>query len=175
MNLRNQKPVVLRNMILPIWLLWIFPSTWLIIFPANLVLDFLVTFLALYFLHIPNRKQVLKRSFLKIWLLGFFADFIGALGLIATIFLSFSGDSPFVKWLSDFSSAVAFNPFQMFSSCLWVAFCVLISGFFIFLFNYKISFRRTDLDSSTKKKMSLILAVFTAPYLYFLPTVWFVS
>lgn len=39
--------VRLYNMILPVWLLWIFPQVWLVILPGNLLVDVLVVFFAL--------------------------------------------------------------------------------------------------------------------------------
>ena len=36
----------LYNLILPLWLLWIFPQTWLVVLPANFIVDLLVSALS---------------------------------------------------------------------------------------------------------------------------------
>lgn len=40
----------------------------------------------------------------------------------------------------------------------------------IYLFNSKYSFNRTGLDHLRKKKLALVLALFTLPYFFFVPT-----
>jgi hypothetical protein len=40
----------------------------------------------------------------------------------------------------------------------------------IFIFNYLLSFRKTGIDNKKKKRYSLILAIFTAPYVFFFPS-----
>ena len=42
----EKKPVRLYNILLPIWLLWIFPQVWLVILPGNLLIDCAVLLLA---------------------------------------------------------------------------------------------------------------------------------
>lgn len=37
-----RKTVRLYNIILPVWLLWIFPQVWLVVLPGNLAVDTLV-------------------------------------------------------------------------------------------------------------------------------------
>ena len=43
----TNKPVKLYNAIFPIWILIIFPTTWLIVLPANFVIDLLVMLITL--------------------------------------------------------------------------------------------------------------------------------
>ena len=68
----------LYNVIMPIWLLVIFPFTWIIILPLNYLIDTLVLRLTMKHLNIENRKEIYKMTILKTWLFGFLADFIGA-------------------------------------------------------------------------------------------------
>ena len=69
----------LYNILFPIWLLWIFPTMWLIIMPANLIIDALVIILTLKFLKITDIKAVLKTVIWRTWVCGFLADFVGCL------------------------------------------------------------------------------------------------
>ena len=79
----------LYNLILPLWLLWIFPQTWLVVLPANFIVDLLVSALALRFAGARGIAGVLKFSILRTWLCGFAADAAGtalmAAPLITTI------------------------------------------------------------------------------------------
>ena len=43
----------------------------------------------------------------------------------------------------------------------------------VILFNSKWCLKKANLDAGQKKKVALSLAVFTAPYLFYLPTKWF--
>ena len=61
-------------------------------------------------------------------------------------------------------------PFAFF----WVTGCVLLTAFLIYRLNLGWCLKKADLDDGQKKKIALSLAVFTAPYLFYLPTVWFV-
>ena len=54
----------LYNLILPLWLLWIFPQTWLVVLPANFIVDLLVSALALRFAGARGIAGVLKFSIL---------------------------------------------------------------------------------------------------------------
>ena len=48
----------LYNVIMPIWLLVIFPFTWIIILPLNYLIDTLVLRLTMKHLNIENRKEI---------------------------------------------------------------------------------------------------------------------
>lgn len=45
--MKPKKEIRLYNVILPIWMLWIVPPLWLIILPANFIIDFTVFILHL--------------------------------------------------------------------------------------------------------------------------------
>ena len=49
---------------------------------------------------------------------------------------------------------------------------IALAAFFIYLFNYRFCLSKAGLEEDEKKKLTLSLAVFTAPYLFFLPTEW---
>ena len=74
----------LYNIILPIWLLILFPEIWLILLPGNLIVDCLVLFLTLLALKHQGKGRVMKKLWWKFWLLGFAADAVG----VAWMFLA---------------------------------------------------------------------------------------
>lgn len=169
-----RKKVKLYNIIFPIWLLWLVPTTWIIVLPANFLIDLTVIILTLKYLKIHDIKQKVKPVIVKTWLYGFVADFIGTVFMSLSTFIDFDITTPFGKWwFENITNPVAYSPFSSPYAILWTAVCVLIAAVFIYRFNYKICFKKLDAEDSQKKKLALSLAVFTAPYLFFLPTSWF--
>lgn len=69
-----KRTVRLYNILLPIWLLWIFPQVWLIVLPGNLAIDCAVLLLALLALGCTAKQAVLRRVWWRVWLNGFLAD-----------------------------------------------------------------------------------------------------
>ena len=169
----SKKQIKLYNVIFPIWLLWLFPITWIVILPANFLIDLAVVVITLKVLKINQVKDIAKKVILKVWIFGFVSDFIGVIGMFSVSLIdgALGNQSPLRQWWSDhLVNAVTYNPFENIYSIIWVGICVLISGYLIYLLNYKVSFRKVDLSESIKKKLALSLAVFTAPYLFYLPT-----
>lgn len=152
------------NVIFPVWFLIMIPSIWLIALPANFVIDTLVLIIAFLVLKVNKKFENYKRSILKVWIFGFVADIIGGLVLLISQFV------PTNDFFSKIVSAVCYNPFDNIFAVIYVFIAILISAIFIYVFNYKISFKKLELDNKTKKKLAITLAIFTAPYLFFNPT-----
>ena len=53
-----KKDIRLYNVIFPVWMLVLFPIMWLIVIPANFVVDSLVLIGCMYFLKIDNKKSL---------------------------------------------------------------------------------------------------------------------
>ncbi len=110
------------------------------------------------FLHLEEGKRVWKRSILKIWLIGFARDFAGAvLSLIVMLVLGTVLDSH------------TFNPYFFPGATLHAIPGVLLAGLMIYYLNRRYSFRGVELPPEMQHKLSLSLAVFTAPYLMMIP------
>lgn len=167
MNL-EKKGCRLYNIIFPIWMLWLFPVTWIIVLPANFGIDLLVTVICFKLMHVEGIKDKLKKRIWAIWGFGFLADFIGT----AVMFIPNLIDGN-VWWINNIANPVCFNPFENIYSFLWATGCVLISGICIYFLNSRIALKNTGLEDSRIKRTALALAVFTAPYLFYLPTAWF--
>ena len=170
----KKNDVKLYNLIFPIWLLWLIPITWIVVLPANFVVDLMVVVLTMKYLRIQNIKKNAKTVIFRVWIFGFVADFIGTAAMFMANLIDFNYETQLGKWwYNNITNAVSYNPFESVYAVLWVTMCVIITAFFIFLFNYKFCLKKLDLDDSQKKKIALSLAVFTAPYLFYVPTSWF--
>ena len=111
---------------------------------------------------------------MKVWGYGFLADLIGTIIMIipGTIENFLSGSSR-EWWYKNLTMPVSYSPFDSIYSVAWILFATIITSFFIYLFNYKSSFKYLSIEENSKKKLAISLAIFTAPYLFFLPTMWF--
>ncbi len=170
--MQNSRDLTLYNVMFPIWMLWLFPLTWLIILPVNFAIDLAVVVLTLKVLQVTEIKLNAKRVILRVWLMGFAADMIGTALMFLTNILEFHG-TPFGEWwYENLSNAVSFNPFDNIFSFLWVTVCVAVSAFCIYWFNRKFCLKKAELEDGQKHKLSLSLALLTAPYLFYFPSAW---
>lgn len=170
----KKKNVKLYNVIFPIWLLWLFPVTWIVILPANFIVDLIVIVLTLKILKVQNIKSITKSIVLKVWLFGFLSDFIGTALMFLSNVIDFEYNTPMGQWwYNNITNAVSFNPYKSIFAVIWVTLCVVIAAVFIYIFNYKVVLKKVDLEDSKKKRLALSLAIFTAPYTFFIPTMWF--
>lgn len=172
--MKTNKEMKIYNVIFPIWLLWIIPVTWIVVLPANFLIDLAVVVLTLKILHVSDIKKITKGVIVKVWLLGFLADFIGTAAMFMANVIDFDYQTPFGNWwYKNIANAVSYNPFDSIYAFIWVTVCVFITAGCIYFFNYKISFKKAELNDEVRKKLALSLSIFTAPYLFYLPTKWF--
>lgn len=166
--------IKLYNVIFPIWILWLVPITWIVVLPANFLIDLLVVVLTMKCMKLPNIKENAKAVILRVWVFGFIADFIGTAVMFLSNIIDFNYETALGKWWhNNITNAVAYNPFESIYALTWVTLCVVITAFFIYIFNYKICLNRSTMSNKQKKVLALSLAIFTAPYLFYLPTCWF--
>ena len=166
----SNQNVTFYNVMFPIWMLWLFPLSWLVVLPVNFAIDLLVAVLAMKALHVVQIKQNAKAVILRVWLMGFVADFIGTALMFLSNVVEFPG--AFGQFWNDFVSAVSFNPFQNGYAFLYVTVCVAVSGLCIYWFNRKFCLKKAVLSDTERHRLSLALAVFTAPYLFYFPSAW---
>lgn len=156
----HTKPVVLYNVMFPIWFFFLLPTyLWLILLPANFAIDSLVLLVAVTAYHyrsnIKESLTIWKSSILKIWLIGFASDFVGA----ALIFALYTLLEP------RLSINLVLFPW----TTLLTIPGVLLAGGLIYRLNRRFSFGRCALDPKQIRKLSLTLAVCTAPYTMLIP------
>ncbi len=165
-----KKQIKLYNVIFPIWLLLIFPQTWLVAIPANFVIDLAVIIITMRLLKMNNIKLHAKKSILKVVIFGFLSDIIGGIFMVIPNFIQPLMPTVISRWIYEhILTAAMFDPLSSIWGFLYVLACAAISAVCIYFFNSKFSFNKTDISLSEKKKISLSLAIVTAPYLFFIP------
>ena len=149
--MNNKKnDIKLYNVLFPLWMLLLFPQLWWIVIPGNFIIDSLVLIISMYALKIADKKQWYKRHIFKIFGFGMLSDVIGSayMILMTLVFqLGVMGDELHITLPA-----------------------LIISAAFIFVFNYFVTFRKAD--RGLRLKLSLILAIVTAPYTFLVPSSW---
>lgn len=157
------------NIIFPFWFIWLLPPVVLIALTGNFIIDSLVILIAFHIFKVTelthlSLKALYTKSILKVWGYGFLADFIGVLLLIAVSFLPIP---------DPVAGAVFFNPFTNFLGFLIILAGVGLASFLIYLFNFHFTFQKIIEEKALRGKVSLTLAIVTAPWTFLLPTQWY--
>ena len=160
-----KKPVQLYNVLLPIWLLWIFPQVWLIILPGNLVIDLLVLLIALAVLKRRDKGAIVKALWWKLWLLGFAADAVGVGWMVLGMFTAASGQGWWAENLTDITG----SPFRTPLALAWTLAGVAIAGVCIYFFDKRAMKGCPLLAPRERHVAALLLAILTAPWLFLVP------
>ncbi len=153
----TKKNIKLYNMIFPIWGMILFPAFWIIIIPLNFLIDSVVLTVSMRYLKLDNKLHLYKKTILKVVAFGFLSDIIGALFVFGVASL----DDVF-----PVLEHIVYEPANSLITFLIMAIIVAITGVIIYVFNKKVSFKKLEVDEVYKHKLSLSLAVFTAPYLF---------
>ena len=161
----EKKPVRLYNILLPIWLLWIFPQVWLVILPGNLLIDCAVLLLALAALRIPAKRPVLRRVWWRLWLNGFLADGAGVAWMVLGMFSAASGEG----WWAENLTPITGSPFRSPLALAWTLIGVAVAGVCIWFLDRRALRRCPELDGRQRHIATLALAVVTAPWLFLVP------
>jgi len=167
------KQVKLYNVIFPIWFILFFPPIIFITLAGNYIIDSLVVIGCFFIYKLSSKQQVnfktfYKKSIIKVWLFGFLADIIGVAILFITGILGGSLGIP-----HDWLTGINFDPFNHPAAVVIITFAMLISGLFIFLFNYNITFKNQIEEKKLRFKVALTIAIITIPWTFLLPTKWF--
>ena len=167
--MNTRKEVRLYNLLFPIWLLLFIPSwLWLLLIPANYLLDRVVLRWSLG--DLAEKGLFCRRHTWKICIAGFFADFLGGALMVGLFVLSALTDTEAERpFMDDLVFAVGFNPFSHPAAFVFVLLAVALTGAVIFLLDRWI-LKRAGLAVEKAKHAALMLAVITAPYLFFFPS-----
>ena len=156
--MKSSKPVRLYNVLFPIWAFWLWPSPlWLILLAGNFAIDSLVVCLAA---GKGRRARVWKGSILRVWLLGYACDLVGAM---VCLFSLFAADA-LIPAQAGMASLILFP-----GNVLVALPGVLVAGVLLYFCNRWWSFRRCGLDAAEIHRLSLVLALFTAPWTMLIP------
>ncbi|HWR61612.1 MAG TPA: hypothetical protein VN580_08380, partial [Clostridia bacterium] len=150
------------NMIFPVWSLYVIPFAWVVILPANFLIDTIVVLIALLLMRTGNIKGIYKKIIFKVWGLGFAADILGVISLM--IIFGLADDITQYKY-----RGLAYNAHAWPLGLALISAGVIISGILIYAFNYYGHFKELEMEEKQKKRLALTLAIVTAPYLMFLP------
>ena len=161
----------LYNVIFPIWLLVFFPSyLWLILIPAYYLIDRIVLRWSLG--DMSDKNLFCRKNTWKICLAGFLGDFVGSIALFfASQLLSGLGGKRF-SFLQMAGEGIMFDPFTNILAVLVVIAAIALSAVCIYKLDKSI-LGKTELDPEQIARAALRLALFTAPYLYLVPSRWF--
>lgn len=171
-----KKDIKLRNVIFPIWMLWMLPPVWLVVIPANIIIDYLVLNGTLEYLKVENKKQVLYGVLAKTVIFGFLADIIASIPpILLNIVFSPEYDTDLGKWWQKNIDPMNYMPYKSIIAVIILLICVILGGFLIYYFNKKFIYKDMDLTECEKYILARNMALITAPYLFLAPTAWFVK
>lgn len=159
------KQTRLYNVIFPVWLLFLVPVVWLIVIPANLLIDCAVVLVTLFILKHEQKRAVLKQVWWKFWLLGFAADLVGALFLLPAMQLSSILPDP--VW--ELVEPVMYNCWKSPVAFIWTGLAVAVSGLCIYFFDKWVLHSCEHLSGRERHILALTLAIVTAPWTFFIP------
>ncbi|MBO4919156.1 MAG: hypothetical protein J5365_03270 [Erysipelotrichaceae bacterium] len=165
--MKRNKTIRLYNIILPIWLLVWWPSfLWLGLIPANYLIDFLVTYLSMKKLGIEDCKEKTRKHSWKTCLIGFLSDFVGAAFLLGVLYLVD------IVLPNETGEAIAYGLSWKpnLYSIIIILIAIAVSGVLIYVLNGRMLKKDPDLSPEQIRKIALNLAVFTAPYLFLIPS-----
>lgn len=166
------KQIKLYNVIFPIWFLLFFPPVIILTLVGNFIIDSLVIvacFFAFKLAIIGNDlKTFYSKSILKVWIFGFISDIIGAAILFM---LGILGDSFGLSY--EMIHGINYDPYSYPWAIVAIVLSMLVSAVFIFIFNYKITFKEVIDDKKLRLKVAIALAIVTMPWTFLLPTKWF--
>ena len=162
-----KREIRLYNVILPVWLLWLFPQVWLIVLPGNLLVDGLVLLLTLLALKRRDKKALVKALIWKFWIRGFAADFVGAawmfLGALLAAFLPRDG------WWQTGLEYTMHNPFGHPAAFCWTLAAAAIAAVCIYRFDRTALKEAEGLTNRERHVIALAMAIVTAPWTFFIP------
>lgn len=155
--------VKLNNIFFAPWLILYFPIIWIFIIPINFIYDLILLLLILFILDIKNKKIVIKKSLIKIFLFGTIVNVIGACFIYLTKFLpgnTFIGES--------IKLGIKRNPFFNIYSLIYIIIIFILLGVLLYYLNYNFTFQK--IENNNRKKICFLLAIFMIPYFFLLPT-----
>ena len=165
----EKREIRLYNMILPLWLLWIFPQVWFLLLPGNLLIDTEVLLCALLALRRPDKGRLMKRLWWRIWWRGFAADAAGVAWLLLALILWDMNVGRRRTFWQKWLEGVMGDPFSHPVAFLWTLAAVAIAGVCIYYLDKK-PMRAAGLTDREAHRAALALAIVTAPWAFLIPT-----
>ncbi len=162
----------------PYMLVTIIPVISTIFMGLNFIIDSIVLLVLSKFIHKKINFDFYKKSIWKIWIFGYIGDIIGALFL----FIGASFGYPYIISHQNDNSSLEYMIMEGLNninnhtdklniySYIYIAISILLASIIIFLLDYFIAFRKSELTKRQRFLSSLAFAVITAPYTFLLPS-----
>lgn len=161
----EKKGARLYNVLFPLWLLMLAPQVWLILLPANFVIDTAVLLIAAAILKAEHLGKLYIRSIWPVWIFGFLADIVASLMALGVCRLASVLPEQAREWYSTQISGPLMNEVYTSVPAVVTALVIIaLAGVLIYVLNRWVSFRGTALSDRQKHRIALALAVLTAPY-----------
>jgi len=167
MDRRNKGAVVFRNMIFPIWLIWMLPAPQVLIpvLAGNFFIDLTVLYVSMKALKIPEAGKKARKHIWGVWARGFGADVIAAIALFIFNCVDFGS-----SWYSrNVLAPMHYDVFQSPLAALVMLAFVALGGYLVYRYDYKGAFEYMAVEDRLKKKLAVCMGVFTAPYFFMVP------
>ncbi len=164
----KKRPFILHNVIFPFPLMPVYyaGAYWGWLIPANYAVDTLIAFLCLRKLNVPDYKHKALKISWVICLMGFLADIIGGMILVLLAFPPGWFQAVFPRFYMQVSLMFRGNNYRTGWGYLVILAVIVLTGFIIYKGDKKILKGITD--EKTAVLTAAALAVFTAPYLFFI-------
>lgn len=167
-----KKDIKLYNLFIPFYVILFFsPGVAVFTLLGNLIIDSIVLLIISKAIYKKLIGGFYLKNIWKIWLLGFLSDVLGIIylfildGVLSPYYSQHIHEKTILGNISrGINSAVNGSAFLNIWSFLFRISAIIISGILIFVFNYFISFRKSEMTKKQKILSSLAYAVFTAPY-----------
>lgn len=158
----------LYNAVIPLWLLWMFPTLFPWVLPVtllgNLLIDGAVLFCALLALGRRDKGRLMR----YLWWRGFAADAAGVAWLLLALILWEMNVGRRRAFWQKWLEGVMGDPFSHPVAFLWTLAAVAIAGVCIYYLDKK-PMRAAGLTDREAHRAALALAIVTAPWTFFLP------
>lgn len=164
-----KKDLRLYDVIFPIWFMVILPQTWIFVIAGNFAIDTIILLLYLKIKRIENKKEIWKKSIVRIFLFGLVGDIAGGLLMIGETFIFDTIGLHNISW------CINYNPWGNIFALLYTLLCMAVSSIVIYKLDKKFALNKTSLDDCFKRKIALVFAFFTTPVTFLLPTFAFIS
>ena len=163
----------LYNAVIPLWLLWMFPTLFPWVLPVtllgNLLIDGAVLFCALLALGRRDKGRLMRYLWWRVWWRGFAADAAGVAWLLLALILWEMNVGRRRAFWQKWLEGVMGDPFSHPVAFLWTLAAVAIAGVCIYYLDKK-PMRAAGLTDREAHRAALALAIVTAPWAFLIPT-----
>jgi hypothetical protein len=164
-----KKHVTLYSSMVPLWFILLVPTTWIFLIATQFIIVSFVLYAGLKYIDYPDPTVVWRKSIIWTTLYGFISYLLMCLLFLLTHIVPET--SSFGAWvIENITQPLNVNPFSSIFSILYILVGLVLIGTIVYFANKKLSFRTTNLTAVEKHKISLCLAIFSAPYIALFPS-----